>query len=104
MRSLPASAIPGHWLARLRDYRCKKSEAEIAKALRGDWREEHLFALRQSLEAWRFHQNLMADSDQQIATRMDALEDRGAEAPPVSGKKANKSKEEPIFEREFTRK
>ena len=38
----------------------------------------------------------MADSDQQIATRMDALEDRGAEAPPVSGKKANKSKEEPM--------
>jgi hypothetical protein len=58
-------------LARLRDYRCKKSEAEIAKALRGDWREEHLFTLRQSLEAWRFHQNLMTDCDQQIATRMD---------------------------------
>ena len=38
-------------LARLHDYRCKKSEAEIAKALRGDWREEHLFTLRQSLEA-----------------------------------------------------
>jgi transposase len=83
-------------LARLRDYRCKKSEAEIAKALRGDWREEHLFTLRQSLEAWRFHQNLMTDCDQQIATRMDALEDRGAEAPPVSGKKGNKSKEEPM--------
>jgi len=49
-------------LARLRDSRCKKSEAEIAKALRGDWREEHLFTLRQSLEAWRFHQNLMAAS------------------------------------------
>jgi len=38
-------------LARLRDYRCKKSEAAIAKALRGDWREEHLFTLRQSLQA-----------------------------------------------------
>jgi transposase len=67
-------------LARLRDYRCKKNEAEIAKALRGDWREEHLFTRRQSLEAWRFHQNLMADCDQQIASRMDALEDRGADA------------------------
>ncbi len=30
-------------LAQHRDYRCKKSEAEIAAALRGDWRPEHLF-------------------------------------------------------------
>jgi transposase len=86
-------------LASLRDYRCKKSEAEIAKALRGDWREEHLFTLRQSLEAWRFHQNLMADCDQQIASRMDALEDRGAGPPPVTGKKkGNKPHEEPMRE------
>lgn len=33
-------------LAAHRDYRCKKSEAQIAKALKGDWREEHLFTLR----------------------------------------------------------
>jgi hypothetical protein len=37
-------------LARHRNYRCKKSAAEIATALRGDWRPEHLFTLRQSLE------------------------------------------------------
>ena len=36
----------GAVLARLRNYRCKASEATIAKALRGDWREEHLFTLR----------------------------------------------------------
>ena len=38
----------------------------------------------------------MTDSDQQIATRMDALEDREGDAPPVSGKKGHKSKEEPM--------
>lgn len=42
-------------LAQHRDYRCKKSEAEIAAALRGDWRPEHLFTLRQSFEAWQYH-------------------------------------------------
>jgi hypothetical protein len=61
-----------------------KSEAEIAKALRGDWREEHLFTLRQSLEAWRFHQNLMADCDQQIAYRMDASRIRTRQRSPAS--------------------
>ena len=85
-------------LARLRHYRCKKSEVEIAKALRGDWRAEHLFTLRQSLEAWRFHQQLMADCDQQIASRMDALEDRGAGLAPVTRKKGNKPHEEPMRE------
>ena len=83
-------------LARLRDYRCKKSEAEIARALRGDWREEHIFTLRQSLEAWRFHQNLMTDCDEQIASRMDALEDREAPPIPMTGKKSNKPHEEPM--------
>ena len=83
-------------LARLRDYRCKKSEAEIARALRGDWREEHIFTLRQSLEAWRFHQNLMTDCDEQIASRMDALEDREAPPIPMTGKKGNKPHEEPM--------
>jgi len=64
-------------LAGHRDYRCKKSEAQIAKALNGDWREEHLFTLRQSLEAWRFHQKLMADCDEQIARHISTLEDQG---------------------------
>ena len=63
-------------LAGHRHFRCKKSEAQIAKALKGDWREEHLFTLRQSLEAWRFHQKLMADCDGQIAEHMGALEDQ----------------------------
>lgn len=37
-------------LAALRDRNCKKSAAEIAKALTGTWQEENLFILRQSLE------------------------------------------------------
>ena len=36
-------------LARLRDERCKSSEEKIAKALEGNWREEHLFALGEGL-------------------------------------------------------
>ncbi|NBB81422.1 MAG: IS110 family transposase [Verrucomicrobia bacterium] len=83
-------------LARLRDYRCKKSEATIAKALRGDWREEHLFTLRQSLEAWRFHQNLMADCDQQIASLMAELEDRPVEPVPETKGKPKKTHNEPL--------
>jgi transposase len=83
-------------LASHRHFRCKKSEAQIAKALKGDWREEHLFTLRQSLEAWRFHQKLMADCDEQITEHMNALEDQEEGPPPPSNKKGNKAPAEPM--------
>ena len=41
-------------LARLRDYRCRKDEIEIAKALDGNYRQEHLLALKHALEAFDF--------------------------------------------------
>jgi hypothetical protein len=36
-------------LAKLRDERCKRTQAEIARALYGNWRDEHLFALKQAV-------------------------------------------------------
>jgi hypothetical protein len=42
---------PGR-LASLRDRRCKESEDTIAAALHGNYRDEHLFALRVSVELY----------------------------------------------------
>jgi transposase len=39
-------------LAQLRDYRCKHDAATIARALQGNWREAHLFALAQAVERY----------------------------------------------------
>ena len=55
-------------LAELRDGRVKASEETIAKSLVGDYRPEHLFTLRQSLEAWRFHRKLIAECDGELET------------------------------------
>ena len=88
-------------LASHRHRRCKKSEAQIAKALHGDWREELLFTLRQSLEAWRFHQRLMADCEQQIQERMNALDELGDGPPPPPAKKAAKQANEPMRQKLF---
>jgi transposase len=41
-------------LARYRDKQCKASEAQIAQALTGSYREEHLFELKLAYEAWQF--------------------------------------------------
>jgi hypothetical protein len=41
-------------LAELRDHRCKQDEAGIARAPHGNWREEHVFALRQAVGLYDF--------------------------------------------------
>ena len=49
IRAIVAGERDPKVLARYRDGRVKASAAEIAEALRGNWREEHLFVLTQAL-------------------------------------------------------
>src|SRR5277367_1553176 len=58
-------------LATNRDRRCHASEAEIAAALAGNWREEHVFALGQALELYDAYHAKVAECD---------LRDRGCPA------------------------
>ena len=53
-------------LAAMRNGRCKKDEAEIAKALTGTWRSEHLFILEQSLALYDFYTQKLAECDAKI--------------------------------------
>jgi transposase len=39
-------------LAKLRNVHCKVAEAGLAQALQGNWRAEHLFALKQAVALW----------------------------------------------------
>ena len=89
-------------LARLRNFRCKKTEAEIAAALRGDWRPEHLFTMRQSFEAWQYHQKLIAECEAELSKQMDALVDQTqAEAPPKArpNKRCDEETRQHLFEK-----
>ena len=81
-------------LAQHRDYRCKKSAAEIAAALRGDWRPEHLFTLRQSFEAWRFHQKLIGECETELRKQMDGLADQTTQAAPPKARPDKRCDEE----------
>lgn len=71
-------------LARLRNEHCKVSEAGLARALHGNWREEHLFELKQALALWEYHQELIRECDRQIERHLASLPDRrgGAVLPP----------------------
>ena len=43
-------------LAKLKDYRIRAGEEEIARSLEGNWQEDVLFELRQALGTYDFHQ------------------------------------------------
>src|SRR6185369_14796988 len=60
-------------LARYRDKQCKASEAEIAQALTGSYREEHLFELKLAYEAWQFTLGQVATVDGQIALQLGRM-------------------------------
>ena len=89
-------------LARLRHPRCRKSQAEIAAALRGDWKAEHLFTLRQSLEAWRYHQTLAEQCRTEIDRHTAGLADQTQAEPPPSPKESSRS-DEPMRRHLFTK-
>ena len=63
-------------LAKLRDPRCKNDESTIAKALQGNWREEHLFALKQALELDRFYGTKLSELDVKLEEHLHTFEDR----------------------------
>jgi transposase len=68
MRILRAIAQGQHdpqTLAALSDPNCKKTRAEIAKALEGTWDAAHLFELKQLLKAWDFYQGQLHQCDKE---------------------------------------
>jgi transposase len=51
----------------------KSSQDTIAKALEGDYRLEHMFALRQSLAGYRCYQQMIAEVDAEIEQHLQSL-------------------------------
>lgn len=69
VRAILAGERDVNRLAAHRDGRCHHNEAEIAQALVGNYREEHLFALQQAVEFYDFYTLQMQKCDQEIETR-----------------------------------
>jgi len=63
-------------LAQLRHARVQASEEVVVKSLVGDYRREHLFTLRQSLEAYRYYQSLITSCDQEMAEQLQTFDDQ----------------------------
>ena len=61
-------------LAAFRDRRIKATQDTLARSLTADWREEHLFVLRQGFQTWSHHQNQISDTDAQIQKLIQLFE------------------------------
>ena len=77
-------------LAQLKDGRIKSSTTEIAKALTGDYRPEHLFVLKQELTLYQTYQNEITTIDIEIEKCLTNFEPKTLESPPITKKKRRK--------------
>ncbi|MGE3798227.1 MAG: IS110 family transposase [Thermomicrobiales bacterium] len=79
-------------LAALRDPRCKQDAEQIARALQGSWRAEHLFELKQAVELYEFYHRQIDACDRQIEEHLKGLQDANAGDPPAPKKVRPKRK------------
>jgi transposase len=80
-------------LAKLRHYRIKADEETIRKSLVGNWRGEHLFALKQSRQMYEYYQQQIGEADAEIArlvNEVDAKVDPEEKPMPPDRKKRRK--------------
>jgi transposase len=80
-------------LANLKDHRIKSPAHTIAKSLEGDYREEHLFALRQSLELYEVYHEKLDECDQAILAHMKSFDPKiDIEKKPIAPRKTSHRK------------
>ncbi len=64
---------PGELLALCDEQIRKKKPETVKKSLRGCWKKEQLFALRQALELWEAYQQKISDCDQEMQTLLQQM-------------------------------
>jgi transposase len=85
IRAILAGQRDPHELAQSRDRRCKHTAQEIAQALDGRYRPEHLLELKLCLTMWEHYQRVIAELDQAIAAQLHKMQTKH-DLPPLPPK------------------
>jgi transposase len=96
LRAIVAGERDGQVLAAMKHERIRASTDEIAKSLQGNWRVEHLFALRQALEAFDFVGKQLLECDEQLERQLLTLQ--AYEGEPAKGKRRSCTRNAPKFD------
>jgi transposase len=93
IRAILAGERDPQRLASLKDPRAKRSIAEIAAALVGDYRVEHLFVLKQELNLYDMYQQQIQQCDHQIEQCLSEFDSQSDEplTPRPKGKKPSRN-------------
>ncbi len=84
IRAILAGERDPHRLAQHRDYRCRTSAEVIAQSLIGNYRQEHLFALKQAVELYDFYRTKISECDTEIERYLTELPHQiEADPPPL---------------------
>jgi hypothetical protein len=98
IQAIPAGEREPRKLAKLRDERRKRTQAEIASALYGNWREEHLLALKQALEPYQDYQRLLRECDAKLEAHLAAFADKsGGQKLAPKPRRCGRRHDEPVF-------
>ncbi len=73
LRAILAGERDPEKLAALRDAHCAKSETEFVKALTGNYRDEHVFALKQAVALYDAYTQQIVECDQELERKFSAL-------------------------------
>lgn len=76
LRAIVDGERDAHTLAAMKHWRIRASAQDIAASLQGNWRAEHLFALKQALAAFDFCGTQLAECDREIEAQMAQLQVR----------------------------
>jgi transposase len=99
IRAIVAGVRDPEILAAHRNVRCAASEDTLRAALTGHYRAEHVFALRQALELFDFHQTKITECDAEIEATLRAMaNDRTHPDLPLPPRRHAKGRNEPTFE------
>jgi transposase len=95
LRAIVAGERDGQVLAAMKNVRIRASKEEIAKSLQGNWRAEHLFALKQALALFDFIGTQLTECDAEIEAQMKRLQVHDAE--PEKSKRRGRARNAPRF-------
>lgn len=96
LRAIVAGERDPYRLASLKNSRIRASDDEIARSLLGNWRKEHLFALRQALDAFDFCGQQLRQCDDEIERQLQTLNISDAE--PAKPRRSGRARNAPRFD------
>ena len=96
LRAILAGERDGNVLARFRNNHIRASEDEIAKSLVGNWREEHLFTLKQAMDLYDAYGERLRECDARLETMLKRL--GGHDGEPDKPRRRSHGKNAPRFD------